>query len=210
MFIVKKYRNRRLYDSEESRYVTLDEVTAKVKAGKDVKVVDASSGDDITQELLVQVLFAGREGSKLLPTPLLLELVRLSDDALAEFCGQYMTWAFQVYSRMRRTARYMTPWGWAEAIPNAAQFARRMFGGGAPSWPGYGPPDPAWNQGPWGMGAGPDEPMPGPPVPAPPAPSEAPAEPDARSEIAALRAEMERLRDEFRDAAGAADSDRDG
>ena len=55
--IVKKYGNRRLYDTAESRYVTLEELAASVRAGAEVRVVDAQTGDDLTQTVLLQMVF---------------------------------------------------------------------------------------------------------------------------------------------------------
>ena len=60
--IVKKYANRRLYDGEESRYVTLDELAAKVKRGTDVRVFDAVTGEDLTQATFAQIILESRGG----------------------------------------------------------------------------------------------------------------------------------------------------
>ena len=69
--VLKKYGNRRLYDTTASRYVTLVEVEAMVQRGVDIQVVDAKSGDDITKEVLVQLLLE-RDGARAsLPTALL-------------------------------------------------------------------------------------------------------------------------------------------
>lgn len=102
MVIVKKYGNRRLYDTSDSRYVTLAEIAAKIRTGEDVKVVDAKTGDDLTAELLTQVIFEDPKTARLLPVPLLLQLIRLGDSALAEFFGRYVTWALEVYLQARQ------------------------------------------------------------------------------------------------------------
>lgn len=100
--IVKKYANRRLYDGEESRYVTLDELAAKVKRGADVRVLDAVTGEDLTQATFAQIILESRGGARLLPTALLVQLVRLGDDGLAEFFQRYVSWALEIYLSARR------------------------------------------------------------------------------------------------------------
>jgi polyhydroxyalkanoate synthesis repressor PhaR len=100
--IVKKYANRRLYDGEESRYVTLEELAAKVKRGADVRVVDAVSGEDLTQATFAQIILESRGGARLLPTALLVQLVRLGDDGLAEFFQRYVSWALEIYLSARQ------------------------------------------------------------------------------------------------------------
>ncbi len=101
--LVKKYANRRLYDTEASCYITNAELAARVRAGRDVRVLDAKTDEDLTQPTLVQLLVDGNRAHSL-PVPLLLQLVRLGDDALAEFYGRYMTWALEVYFTVKQRA----------------------------------------------------------------------------------------------------------
>src|SRR3954454_4191284 len=98
--IVKKYSNRRLYDTDESRYITLDELTEKVKKGTDVQVIDAKSGEDLTQSTLTQIILESK-AAKLLPTPFLARLIRMQDDALAEFMGKYMSASLELYMQAK-------------------------------------------------------------------------------------------------------------
>ena len=102
MVIVKKYGNRRLYDTGDSKYVTLAEIAAKIRAGADVRLVDAKSNDDLTQQMLTQIIFEDRDTARLLPTALLVQLVRMGDDALIEFFGRYVTWALDLYLQTRQ------------------------------------------------------------------------------------------------------------
>jgi polyhydroxyalkanoate synthesis repressor PhaR len=120
--LVKKYSNRRLYDTEDSRYITLDELAEKVKGGADVRIVDASSGADLTQATLTQIILEGPAGH-LLPVPLLLQLIRLGDDALAEFFGRYVGFALEMYL----AAKY----GMQQAMP-FFPFGGMGIGGGNP------------------------------------------------------------------------------
>jgi polyhydroxyalkanoate synthesis repressor PhaR len=102
---VKKYGNRRLYDTGGSRYVTLEEVAERVRLGEDLRVVDARTGLDLTQVTLAQLILESRGAARLLPVPLLKQLLRMRDDALAEFFGRYVTWALEVYLRLKDGAR---------------------------------------------------------------------------------------------------------
>ncbi len=103
--LVKKYSNRRLYDTSASRYVTLDELAAKIKDGEDARVVDAKTGEDLTQATLAQIIIESRGGARLLPVPLLIQLIRLGDVALAEFLGRYLSWALELYLQMKQGAQ---------------------------------------------------------------------------------------------------------
>ena len=102
---VRKYGNRRLYDSEGSRYVTLEEIAERVRLGEDLRVVDAKTGLDLTQVTLAQLILESRGAARLLPAPLLKQLLRMRDDALAEFFGRYVAWALEVYLRLKNGAR---------------------------------------------------------------------------------------------------------
>ena len=62
--IVKKYANRRLYDMDSSRYVTLEELAERIRAGADVKVLDAKTNEDFTQPTLAQIILESRGASK--------------------------------------------------------------------------------------------------------------------------------------------------
>jgi polyhydroxyalkanoate synthesis repressor PhaR len=97
--VIKKYGNRRLYDTEDSRYITLDELASKIQGGRDVRVVDAKNGDDLTQVTLTQIIIEGRGAARLLPVGLLAQLIRLNQDALAEFLGHHLGTALDAYRR---------------------------------------------------------------------------------------------------------------
>lgn len=125
--LIKKYSNRRLYDTDESRYITIDELTAKVRAGSDVQVIDAKTSEDLTQATLMQIILEGRGAAKLLPTRLLTQLIRLEDDLLGEFLGTYLTTSLDLYLQARRGVQAIAPWNpFASLMP---------FGGGMLSRP---------------------------------------------------------------------------
>src|SRR5207248_5518125 len=133
--LVKKYGNRRLYDTEESRYITLEELAGTVRQGKDVHVVDAKTGEDLTTATLAQIIIEGRGAGRLLPPALLVQLIRMGDDALAEFLGQYVTWALEVYLQTRQGVQSMAPFN-----PFGSYLKPRAFAA-APAWTA--PPPPA-------------------------------------------------------------------
>lgn len=175
--LVKKYANRRLYDTDASRYITLDELAERVRQGADPVVIDAADGTDLTQATLVQVIFESRGGGKLLPVPLLVQLVRMQDAALAEFFGRWVHWALDAYVRGRQGIQWLqhvpgvAPWfpygsggapgaGHGQGSATGAMPGWPWWDGRATAWdgragpatgPSYGAPGP----GPAGPGAGP-------------------------------------------------------
>ena len=81
--LIKRYESRKLYDTEESRYVSLDELAEWIRTGKDVKVIDNGTGADVTAQMLTQIILdEGRRGTGFLPTELLHELVRAGQKAV--------------------------------------------------------------------------------------------------------------------------------
>ncbi len=81
--LIKRYESRKLYDTEESRYVSLDELAEWIRGGADVQVVDNSTGADVTAQTLTQIILdEGRRGTSLLPTELLHDLVRAGQRAV--------------------------------------------------------------------------------------------------------------------------------
>lgn len=82
--IIKRYENRKLYDTEESAYVSQADVARLVRQGETVKVVDNASGEDMTAQILTQIILEeGKEGDALLPTDLLHDLLRKGGKAAA-------------------------------------------------------------------------------------------------------------------------------
>ena len=80
MLVVKKYPNRRLYDTVASQYITLETLANKVRSGTDVLVQDAQTGADLTQATLTQIILESRGGAGLLPTPLLVRLMQFDTE----------------------------------------------------------------------------------------------------------------------------------
>ena len=81
---IKKYANRRLYNSSSSSYVNLDDIASMIRDGDEVQVVDASSGEDLTREILMQVVLETLRGVEFFPTGMLHRLIRASGDSPAQ------------------------------------------------------------------------------------------------------------------------------
>ncbi len=138
--LIKKYGNRRLYDTESSRYITLEDLTEAVREGADCRVVDAKTGADLTQATLTQIIMEGRGGDKLLPAPVLHQLIRLGDDALADFLGRYVQAALELYLQARKTTQSLMPFNPLMALTQyAANHSPFSWGQSAP----MAPPPPA-------------------------------------------------------------------
>ena len=169
MVTVKKYGNRRLYDTGDSRYITIEELAEKIRKGADVQVVDAKNGQDLTQATLTQIIVESRRAARLLPVPLLVQLIRMGDDALADFLGRWMSWALAAYQQAKRGARTMSAYNPLAMAPFAATNALARLLSGDP-----------WAEGP----------PPGPP----PTPEPEPPPPPARDDVAELRREIDELK----------------
>jgi len=193
MLVVKKYPNRRLYDTAESKYITLEDLAARIKGGADVLVQDATNGSDLTQVTLTQIILESRGGARLLPVPLLLRLIRLGDEALAEFMGRYISWALEMYLQAQQGARALMPLNPLVNAPFAATNALARLVLGATKWGSGGAP---------GGGAPPAAYPPNGPVPVPEAaPSETFHMPTGEEVAAAIEAETAHVHGEVSDVA---------
>jgi polyhydroxyalkanoate synthesis repressor PhaR len=100
--VIKKYGNRRLYDTAGSRYVNLDEVAGFIRQGKDVQVLDAKTGRDLTRVVLTQIITDdARDKPTGLPLELLRQLVVASDEVRREFVMWYLKSAFDAYQKVQ-------------------------------------------------------------------------------------------------------------
>ncbi len=89
---IKKYANRRLYNTGTSTYVTLEDLAAMVKAGENFVVFDAKTGEDITRSVLAQIIFEqeNKEGQSLLPITFLRQLIRFYGDSMQMLVPRYL------------------------------------------------------------------------------------------------------------------------
>lgn len=96
--VIKKYGNRRLYDTLGSRYVNLDDIAAMIREGKQVQVVDVKTGEDLTRFTLAQIITEdAKETPAGLPLELLRQLIVASDQTGREFIMWYLKSAFDTY-----------------------------------------------------------------------------------------------------------------
>jgi len=101
--MLKKYSNRRLYDTRNSRYVTLEDVAGMIRSGEEVNIHDADTKEDVTAFILTQiVLEAAKRKNSLLPVPVLHLIIRYGDNALGEFFEKYFQKTIQNYLVTKR------------------------------------------------------------------------------------------------------------
>jgi polyhydroxyalkanoate synthesis repressor PhaR len=98
---IKKYANRRLYNTGTSTYVTLEDLAAMVKAGDDFVVYDAKSGEDITRSVLAQIIFEqeNKEGQSMLPITFLRQLIRFYGDSMQMVVPRYLEQSIDTFTR---------------------------------------------------------------------------------------------------------------
>ena len=134
---IKKYANRRLYNTATSSYVTLDHLCEMVKAGTEFVVFDAKTGDDITRSVLTQIIFEEEnKGQNLMPIQFLRQLIRFYGDSLQSFIPSYLEVSMETFSRNQEEMkkRLGEAWGgahpfkdWEEQTRNNMQLFQQAF-----------------------------------------------------------------------------------
>jgi polyhydroxyalkanoate synthesis repressor PhaR len=103
---IKKYANRRLYDTESSTYITLDRLAQMVREGREFEVVDAKSGEDITRQVLTQIIVEEEaRGTNMLPINFLKQLIGLYGNSMQNFVPQYLEAAMDAFQRNQSAVR---------------------------------------------------------------------------------------------------------
>lgn len=104
---IKKYANRRLYNTGTSTYVTLEDLAAMVKEGEDFLVYDAKTGEDITRQVLAQIIFEqeNKAGQNLLPTTFLRQLIRFYGDSMQMVVPKYLEQSIDTLTREQEKFR---------------------------------------------------------------------------------------------------------
>ncbi len=130
---IKKYANRRLYNTGTSTYVTLEDLAAMVKAGEDFVVYDAKTGEDITRSVLAQIIFEqeNKEGQNLLPINFLRQLIRFYGDSMQMMVPRFLEVSIHSLAREQEKLRGqmaqafgMTPFG---ALEDQARRNMELF-----------------------------------------------------------------------------------
>lgn len=133
--VIKKYGNRRLYDTTGSRYVNLDDLAALVREGREVQVVDAKTGQDLTRVTLTQIITEDAKGKPTgLPLELLRQLVIASDEVRQEFLMWYLKSAFETYQKVQDAVQNRLS-EVQSAILSPVDVMKRFLGAAAPSSP---------------------------------------------------------------------------
>lgn len=116
--VIKKYPNRRLYDTEISSYITLEDVRQLIVDGEEVEVRDAKTGEDLSRSVLLQIISEHEEkGSPMFSTQLLSQVIRFYGDSLQGFMGSYLERSMQLFLDQQHQFRSQlnnllgkTPW----------------------------------------------------------------------------------------------------
>ncbi len=131
--VIRKYANRRLYDSSARKYVNLQQIAGLIRRGSEVQVADAQTGEDLTRVVLTQIIVEDAKQQPIgLPLELLRHLIMASDRAGQEFIMWYLKSAFDAYHQVQETVQS----GLAEARHVALSplnLDRNLIGAGAPA-----------------------------------------------------------------------------
>ena len=124
---IKKYANRRLYDTESSTYITLDRLAEMVREGREFEVVDAKTGDDITRQVLTQIIVDEEaRGATMLPVNFLKQLIGLYGNSMQGMVPQYLEAAMDAFQRNQSAMR--DAFG-GNVLADIARRNVEMFGG---------------------------------------------------------------------------------
>ena len=125
--IIKKYPNRRLYDTELSKYVALADLRKLIHSGVDFKVVDSQSGDDITRGILIQIITESESGSDaLFSTEMLMEIIRNYDEAVHDVFQSYLDQTMRAFTEQQQVIQQsMEDLVGAKAVKNMSDLAQR-------------------------------------------------------------------------------------
>ena len=124
---IKKYANRRLYDTESSTYITLDRLAEMVREGREFEVVDAKSGDDITRQVLTQIIVDEESrGATMLPVNFLKQIIGLYGNSMQGMVPQYLEAAMDAFQRNQTAMRDALG---TNMLADIARKNMEMFGG---------------------------------------------------------------------------------
>ncbi len=192
--VVKKYANRRLYNTETSTYVTLEDLAQMVRSERDFVVFDAKTGDDLTHAVLTQIIVEQESrsgGQTLLPIPFLRQLIRFYGDAMERMVPSYLQISMETLTKeqdrfRKQFANAFTPQGAFEAYQEQARKNLAMFEQAMTMFTPFSPGKP---------GAKKDDAPPA--KEPPPSPKSEPAAgsdlDDMKSQLAAMQAKIDKL-----------------
>ncbi|MCB1519454.1 MAG: polyhydroxyalkanoate synthesis repressor PhaR [Hyphomicrobiaceae bacterium] len=199
--VIKKYANRRLYNTETSTYVTLEDLAQMVRSDRDFVVFDAKTGDDLTHTVLTQIIVEqeNREGGQtMLPIPFLRQLIRFYDDSIGKMVPSYLQFSLETLAKEQEKFRsqfanaFGNPAAAFEAYQEQARKNMAMFEQAMTMWTPFGP-----TLTPGKRGA--SQPLPTAPVDASPLGSRPPASDELRelkAQLSAMQEKIEKLTDD--------------
>ena len=192
--VVKKYGNRRLYDTNSSRYITLDDLAKMIRAGHDVQVVDAKTKADLTKTVLLQIISEQEKEHDLIPVSFLKKVIQHGDATLRESMQRYLSVSLDGFLQAQKefeqryqafAGNFMNPMMWMPSMLNQQMPGGQVHPPGAP-----------------GADVPPAAPAPQPPPDEPAAPAQEPAAPsdedqDAPAQSAASPDEIQQLKEQM-------------
>lgn len=99
--VIKRYGNRRLYNTETGSYVTYQDLIAIIRKGFDVQVIDSTSQSDVTKSVLMQAILEEEKNQNLLPLPFLFQILRSREDSIQDFLKNHLTASFEAYLKTK-------------------------------------------------------------------------------------------------------------
>lgn len=128
--VIKRYGNRRLYNTETQTYVNYQDLIKLVRNGQDIKVIDSTTKEDVTKAVLIQLILEEEKDKKsILPTPFLFQLLRSREESMQDFFTNHLSASFEAYlktkeefnNRFRTMLEMATqaPQMWEKLIPGA-------------------------------------------------------------------------------------------
>jgi polyhydroxyalkanoate synthesis repressor PhaR len=145
--LIKRYASRRLYNTETSDYVTLEDIAGFIRTGREVKIVDLKSGDDLTRQYLLQIIAEHESrGDTILPIAVLNDLVRSYSTQTGSVVPDFLTMSFEMLkqgqSKMVENMTAMNPMarmpGFEAMRAQQEAFLKAMTGGIGAQWSGPG------------------------------------------------------------------------
>jgi polyhydroxyalkanoate synthesis repressor PhaR len=127
--IIKRYGNRRLYNTETSSYVNYQDLIEMIRKGRDMQVIDSRTKEDVTKSILIQIILEEEKNKKsMLPVEFLFQLIRSREDMAQDFFRNYLSTSFEAYMRTKQEfdRRFK---GWLEMSATAPQMLEKLFPG---------------------------------------------------------------------------------
>ena len=127
--VIKRYGNRRLYNTETKSYVNYQELLEIIRAGNDIQVIDSTTKADVTKAVLVQLILEEEKNQNhILPLPFLFQLIRSRDGQVHEFFSNYLSTSFEAYLKTKEEfdRRFK---GWLEMTASAPQMWGKFIPG---------------------------------------------------------------------------------